>query len=85
VIDDVAGLIRSQAKAVGPDHATVDRLLRYAELKEHNIPFSRPHIDRLERDGRFPRRVHLGPATVGWWRSEIWQWLAEKTAERGAA
>jgi prophage regulatory protein len=68
----------------GPGSAESDRLLRYADLKNHNVPFSRPHVDRLEREGRFPRRVRLGPGTVGWWRSEICQWLDEKTAQRGS-
>ncbi len=39
--------------------------LRYPELKGKGIPFSRMHIDRLEKAGKFPRRVTgLGENTI---------------------
>ncbi len=31
-------------------------------------------IDRLERDGAFPRRRQLGPKAVGWLASELDEW-----------
>ena len=62
------------------------RILRFPELKDFKgIGYSRMHIDRLEKRGTFPRRVHLGPAMVGWIESEIEDWLAERVAERDAA
>jgi len=31
-------------------------------------------IDRLERDGAFPRRRQIGPMAVGWLASELDEW-----------
>ena len=47
------------------------------------IPYSDTQIWRLERAGRFPRRVKLGPNRVGWRSlSEIDGWIDLKLAER---
>ncbi len=61
------------------------RLLRYRELKPRGIPWSQMHLTRLEKAGKFPRRVQLGDATVLWIESEIDQFMARKIAERDAA
>jgi prophage regulatory protein len=49
----------------------LSRILRYWELSDHGVPWSRQHIYKLEKDGRFPRRVKLGDQTVGWLDFEI--------------
>jgi prophage regulatory protein len=60
------------------------RFLRFPDLKaEKGIPWCRMHIDRLEKQGKFPTRVRLGEATVAWPEEEIDAFLAEKTAQRG--
>ena len=62
------------------------RLLRYRELKpEKGIPYSRMHIDRLEKAGKFPQRVRLGPNTVGWFDDELNDLLDKAAADRNAA
>ena len=38
-------------------------------------------IDRWTREGRFPQKLQLGPARVGWQRSDIEAWLAQKKAK----
>jgi prophage regulatory protein len=38
---------------------------------------SRAQRWRLERDGKFPRRLRLGPHTVRWRLSEILAWIAD--------
>jgi len=59
------------------------RLVRYPQLKpEYGIPWSRQWIDRLIPAGRFPKKVHLGPQTVGFWSDEIEDMLASADAER---
>ncbi|MBN8872840.1 MAG: hypothetical protein BGO51_28455 [Rhodospirillales bacterium 69-11] len=63
----------------------MSRLLRYADLKSKGFPWSRMHIDRLEKAGKFPKRLHLGPSTVAWVEEEIDAYLATKMAEREAA
>ena len=61
------------------------RFLRFNDLKPmKGISSSRMHLDRLERAGRFPKRVHLGKQTVAWVESEIDAFLAERLAERDA-
>ena len=47
--------------------------------------YSDMHVWRLEKAGKFPRRIRLGPNRVGWSLHELQQWLDEKKAERGAA
>lgn len=46
------------------------------------VPYSGQHIGRLERAGKFPRRVPLGENRVGWVLSEIKAWLAARKARR---
>jgi prophage regulatory protein len=46
-------------------------LIPYRDLKAKGIPYSKPHIWRLEQAGKFPRRVPLGPSRHAWVESEI--------------
>lgn len=34
-------------------------------------PYSRQHVHRLEKAGKFPKRVTLGPNRVGWVYDEV--------------
>ncbi|MEO7859981.1 MAG: AlpA family phage regulatory protein [Nitrospirales bacterium] len=43
---------------------------------------SRVQTWRLEREGKHPRRVQLGPNSVGWINHELDQWIEEKAAAR---
>lgn len=59
------------------------RFLRFPDLRqEFGIPFTRMHIDRLEKEGSFPKRVSLGMNTVVWIESEISDWVQARIAER---
>jgi prophage regulatory protein len=61
------------------------RFLSYQQLKAvKGIPFSRIHVDRLEKAGRFPKRVRLAESTVAWVESEIDAWSAARVRERDA-
>ena len=42
-------------------------------------------IDRLEKLGRFPRRIRLGTNTVAWREDEVDGWSAARQAERRPA
>jgi prophage regulatory protein len=59
-----------------------DDFVRFNELEAAGVPWSRPHIDRLERAGKFPRRVRLGANTVAWVRAEIEALKANQIAAR---
>jgi Prophage CP4-57 regulatory protein (AlpA) len=43
------------------------------------------HLNRLESEGKFPRRVQLGAGTVAWVAEEIDAFVAAKLAERDKA
>jgi prophage regulatory protein len=59
------------------------RILCYDELKPlKGIDYSRAHLWRLEKAGKFPVRVRLGDSKHGWVDSEIDDWIASRMAER---
>jgi prophage regulatory protein len=51
------------------------------ELKEM-VLYSPQHVARLEKAGKFPRRVQLGLNRVGWVESEVLDWLQERMKRR---
>lgn len=57
-------------------------LVSKKELKALGIPYSHAHIARLEKAGRFPKCINLGPCRVAWYHQEIRDWVAERAAER---
>ena len=59
----------------------VMRLLSKKQVKEL-VLYSVTHIDRLEKTGKFPKRVRLGTHRIGYVESEIIEWLEEKICER---
>ncbi|TPO01487.1 AlpA family phage regulatory protein [Mesorhizobium sp. B1-1-5] len=61
----------------------VIRFVSKKGLKEF-VPYSPQHIDRLEKAGRFPKRVKLGPGRVAWVLSEIEDWIQGIVAKRDA-
>jgi len=61
------------------------RVVSKKELKTVcGIPYSFQHIARLEKAGRFPKRIVLGQNRVAWLLSEIEEWLNERIAKRDA-
>ncbi len=57
------------------------KVLRQRKVVE-KVGYSRMHIARLEKAGLFPKRIHLGPNSVGWVEAEIDAWIEAKVAER---
>ena len=60
------------------------RFLRFPEVKA-KAGLCRMQVDRLEKVGKFPKRVQLGANSVGWVASEIEDWMVERIAQRGGA
>jgi prophage regulatory protein len=59
------------------------RVLSYSDLiSEKGIRFSKVWLWRLERDGKFPKRVKLGEKRYGWLADEIESWLKARSASR---
>jgi predicted DNA-binding transcriptional regulator AlpA len=55
-------------------------VVSFAGLLALGITYSRSHIDRLERDGDFPKSFKLDKAKSRgarrvWWLSEVIEWL----------
>jgi prophage regulatory protein len=59
------------------------RIIRADELKD-KVGYSIMTVWRLERDGKFPKRIQLGAGAVGWIESEVDAWIAARMAERAA-
>jgi prophage regulatory protein len=57
------------------------RLITKRELRQI-VPYTPQHILRLEKQGKFPRRVQVGPNRVAWLESEVEAWVAGRVAER---
>jgi prophage regulatory protein len=60
------------------------RIISRKELRQL-VLYSPAHIDRLEKAGRFPKRVRLGACRVGWVESEVVAWIQQRIQERDAA
>ncbi len=52
----------------------VDRLLPLAEVLKR-VPFTRVHLWRLVRDGKFPAPVQVGPRRIAFRESAIADWI----------
>jgi prophage regulatory protein len=51
----------------------------------YGIRWTRQYINRLERSGKFPKKVELGHNTKDWVEEEIADWCAAKVRARDAA
>lgn len=59
-----------------------NKLLLFPDLNDRGIPLSRRQVDRLEADGKFPRRVHISPGRVGWLAAEIDDYVSAAISHR---
>ena len=46
------------------------------------VPYSQNQLRRLEAQGRFPKRVRIGPNRVAWVQEEIERWFETRMDER---
>jgi prophage regulatory protein len=58
------------------------RIISAAE-RRRLLPFSDMHIWRLEKAGKFPKRIKLGERRVGWDLDEVMAWIEDRKARRG--
>ena len=49
------------------------------------VPYSPQHILRLEKLGKFPKRIKISERRVGWRLSDVEAWLAERMRVTAAA
>jgi prophage regulatory protein len=57
-------------------------LVPYDALKAKGITFSKMHIWRLEKAGKFPVHVQVSAQRIAWVESEIDDWIADRIAAR---
>ena len=57
------------------------RMISKRQLKEL-VLYSPQHIARLEKAGKFPKRVNLGQCRVGWVEQEVLDWLRVRIERR---
>jgi prophage regulatory protein len=65
------------------DNTAAPVIIRMPEVTR-TVGLSRATIYNRMRQGTFPAAVPLGDAAVGWLRSEVEQWIAERVSERDA-
>jgi len=58
------------------------RLIPYEVLKAKGIPYSKPHLWRLERADKFPKRVPIGAGRYAYVEAEVDEWIAARIAAR---
>lgn len=63
----------------------VSRLIPYESLATKCIPYSKPHLWRLERAGKFPKRVKTGAGRYAYVEAEVDAYIEAKIAERDVA
>lgn len=61
-----------------------DRLIDSHELRKL-VPYSLVHIGRLERAGKFPKRIRIGANRVAWSLNAVLAWIDARKAESSAA
>ena len=65
-----------------PEISMAQRLIPYEALKTKCIPYSKPHLWRLERAGKFPKRVPIGAGRYAYVEAEVDEWIAARIAAR---
>jgi prophage regulatory protein len=63
------------------------RALSFADLRAKGVLFTRQHLHRLIRQGRFPRPFKMAPggSANAWCEDEIDKYIEDRIAERGMA
>ena len=63
------------------------KLMSFKRLREY-VPLSRTQITRLEKAGKFPRRVRLGPysnSRVAWPQDPVLKWIDDRIKRYSAS
>ena len=60
-------------------------LIPLSRLSDKGIIYSRNYIDRLIKEGRFPKPIYLSPRRRAFVEAEIDAWIAERAEKREEA
>ena len=69
-------------QAMPPRTRPSDNICLDARAVQHRVSYSLQNISRLEAAGVFPKRIHLGPARVGWPLRDVLGWMQAKVDAR---
>ena len=59
------------------------KFIRYPQLRdEYGIDWTRVHLNRLIKAGKFPAPVQLGGNSIAWVKTEIDEWTEQRAADR---
>ncbi len=58
-----------------------DRLIDRHELRRM-VVYTPQHVLRLEKQGKFPKRIQIGENRVAWLLSDILAWIQSKADQR---
>jgi prophage regulatory protein len=58
------------------------RVLSYSDLRAKGIIFSKTWINKLVKESKFPKPLHLGENRVAFVEAEVDAWLRDRAAER---
>jgi predicted DNA-binding transcriptional regulator AlpA len=61
------------------------RVYRFRDLKGAGVPFTRKHVNHLEKNGKFPRHFNIGDNSVGWVADEVGGWVEDRVRGRDFA
>jgi predicted DNA-binding transcriptional regulator AlpA len=61
------------------------KILDYEDLKARGIKYSKPHLWRLWRVGKFPKPIKLSATRNAWTEQDIDDWMANLVAQRERA
>lgn len=81
-----AGAKNPQGLAPATEQAPVraeETILRRPEVLSR-IAVSASTLDNLIKAGTFPKQIQLGPRSVGWYESQIAEWIAQRRAASSA-
>lgn len=53
------------------------KLIDWKGLQKLGVPYSRQHLPRLEKVGRFPPRITIGPNRIVWQYEAVEKWLRD--------
>jgi prophage regulatory protein len=60
------------------------KLITASDLRIKGITYSKPHLWRLEKGGKFPKRVPIGAGRYAYVETEIDDWIEARVRERDA-
>jgi len=60
---------------------SMDQIISKPALSEI-VGLSVSQLTRLEKEDRFPKRIHIGKRRVGWSLKEVVAWIEEKKESR---